>query len=64
MVLVQATPEGWKEDGLFSLPRTSTIRSRSGRFWTHPVVANGKLYLRDQDLIFCFELKDQIARAR
>jgi outer membrane protein assembly factor BamB len=63
VVLVQATPEGWKEDGRFSLPKTSNIRPPSGRFWTHPVVANGKLYLRDQDLIFCFDIKDQIARA-
>jgi hypothetical protein len=28
-----------------------------GRIWTHPVVANGKLYLRDQDLIHCYAVK-------
>ena len=25
--------------------------------WAHPVVANGKLYLRDQDTLFCYEVK-------
>ncbi len=64
VVLVPATPDGWKEDGRFSLPKESQIRPPAGRFWTHPVVANGRLYLRDQDLIFCFDVKDQIVRAR
>jgi outer membrane protein assembly factor BamB len=64
VALVQANTTGWKEDGRFSLPKESQVRVPSGRFWTHPVIANGKLYLRDQDLIFCFDVKDQIARAR
>jgi alcohol dehydrogenase (cytochrome c) len=25
--------------------------------WPHPVVANGKLYLRDQELLQCYDLK-------
>ena len=28
-----------------------------GKIWTHPVVANGKLFLRDEDLIFCYDVK-------
>ncbi|MEN9635800.1 MAG: hypothetical protein RL077_4204, partial [Verrucomicrobiota bacterium] len=27
------------------------------KIWTHPVVSNGKLYLRDQDLIYCYDVK-------
>jgi outer membrane protein assembly factor BamB len=49
-VLIEATPDGWKENGRFRVPRESTRRSPSGKFWTHPVIANGRLYLRDQDL--------------
>jgi hypothetical protein len=31
---------------------------RSGReSWAHPVIANGKLYLRDQDRLTCFTVK-------
>ena len=41
----------------FKLPAISALRRPSGRFWTHPVVANGKLYLRDQELLYCYELK-------
>jgi hypothetical protein len=32
-------------------------RSRRGCIWTHPVIANGRLYLRDQDLISCHDVK-------
>jgi outer membrane protein assembly factor BamB len=30
-----------------------------GMIWTHPVIANGKLYLRDQELIFCFDVSSK-----
>ena len=25
--------------------------------WAHPVIANGKLYIRDQDNLFCYDIK-------
>jgi outer membrane protein assembly factor BamB len=59
VVLVEATPEGWRECGRLNLPRESQRRSPSGKFWTHPVIADGRLYLRDQDLLFCFDIKDR-----
>jgi outer membrane protein assembly factor BamB len=31
-------------------------RSRSPA-WSHPVIANGKLYVRDQDLLLCYDIK-------
>ncbi|HTU18633.1 MAG TPA: PQQ-binding-like beta-propeller repeat protein [Gemmataceae bacterium] len=56
-VLVPASSDGWEEKGRFTIPQHSEQRSRRGGVWTHPVVANGKLYLRDQELIFCYEVK-------
>lgn len=41
----------------FALPETSKLRRPSGKSWTHPVIANGKLYLRDQELLYCYEVK-------
>jgi hypothetical protein len=55
-VLVSASGNDWKEDGRFTIPEKTKKPRKSGRIWTHPVVANGKLYLRDQDLIFCFDV--------
>ena len=53
IVLAPATPTGYREAGRFRLQPQSKIRSSRGKIWTHPVVANGKLYLRDQEYIYC-----------
>jgi outer membrane protein assembly factor BamB len=57
VALVEASPAGWKEQGQFTLDPQSQIRSRQGRIWVHPVISNGRLYLRDQDLIYCYDVK-------
>jgi hypothetical protein len=31
----------------------------SGKVWTPPVIANGRLYLRDQEFLFCFNISDR-----
>jgi outer membrane protein assembly factor BamB len=56
--LVDATPAvKFNVISSFELPEKSKIRPQRGGVWTHPVVANGKLYLRDQELLFCYEVK-------
>jgi outer membrane protein assembly factor BamB len=57
VVLVEATPKGWTEKGRFTLSPQTKIRSARGAIWTHPVISHGRLYLRDQDLIYCYEVK-------
>ncbi|MDX1944424.1 MAG: PQQ-binding-like beta-propeller repeat protein [Pirellulaceae bacterium] len=57
VVLIDATPAGWQEHGRFKIDPQTTLRSPSGGIWTHPVVANGKLFLRDQDLLACYDIK-------
>ena len=57
VVLIEATPKGYSEKSRFKLDPQTTIRSPQGRIWTHPVISNGRLYLRDQDLIYCYAVK-------
>ncbi|MCE9532187.1 MAG: PQQ-like beta-propeller repeat protein [Planctomycetes bacterium] len=57
VVLIEASKVGWKEGGRFKLPQQSKLRKPSGKIWTPPVVANGRLFLRDQDLVFCYDVK-------
>mgnify|MGYP000429745325 CR=1 FL=1 len=57
VALVGANTGGWKEHGRFKLEPQTELRKSSGRIWTHPVVANGVLYLRDQELLFAFDVK-------
>ena len=49
--LVEATPTAYREKGRFE------IKQGSLPTWTHPVVAGGRLYLRDQDTIYAFDVK-------
>ena len=58
LAVVAASPDGWKEFCRIEIPeRIKDNPSTDKLLWTHPVVANGKLYLRDHDLLFCFNLK-------
>jgi outer membrane protein assembly factor BamB len=54
--LVEVSTKSWKETGRFEIPEKSKFERRGGAIWTHPVVANGKLYLRDHELLFCFDI--------
>lgn len=58
LTCIQASPDGWKEFGRLELPEKSKIQTMDNKIWTHPVVANGMLYLRHHDLLFCFDLKN------
>jgi len=57
VALAAADTGGWKEHGRFKLEPQTELRKRSGRIWTHPVVGNGVMYLRDQELLFAFDVK-------
>jgi len=51
MILIEPSREGYIERGRFSQPD----RTRESA-WTHPVIANGKLYVRDQDALLCYDI--------
>jgi outer membrane protein assembly factor BamB len=55
--LADASPAGLHLTGQFTLPEQSKLRRSNAKLWTHPVVANGRLYLRDQELLFCYAVK-------
>ncbi len=59
VVLIDASPEGWQEHGRFKLDPQTDVRSSRGAIWTHPVVVNGRLFLRDQDLLSCYDVKER-----
>lgn len=54
IALVEATPTGYKEKGRFEQPDRSDKNS-----WPHPVIAGGRLYIRDQDLLLCYDVKQK-----
>jgi outer membrane protein assembly factor BamB len=52
MLLVKANPKAYVEKGRFDPPGRSRYLA-----WAHPVIANGRLYLRDQDVLLCYDVK-------
>jgi outer membrane protein assembly factor BamB len=54
MLLVEPNREQLVERGRFDQPDRTESPA-----WTHPVIANGKLYVRDQDLLLCYEVKEK-----
>jgi outer membrane protein assembly factor BamB len=57
LVLAEASPSGWTEHGRFQLEAQSSQRASRGAIWMHPVIANGKLYLRDQEMLSCYDVR-------
>jgi outer membrane protein assembly factor BamB len=56
VALVEATP------GKYNLKSTFTTPSRPGAkgpAWAHPVISDGKLYLRHADVLFCYDVKGE-----
>jgi outer membrane protein assembly factor BamB len=54
VVLAEVSPTGVKEKGRFDQPERTDQKS-----WTHPVIAGGCLYLRDQDLLLCYDVRQR-----
>ena len=47
LALVEATPDGYRE--------VSTVQALSGKCWTVPTLAGGRLYLRSNRYLYCVE---------
>ena len=57
VALMKRTTNVWQEVSRFTIPETSKVRRKKGKIWTPPVIAHAKLYLRDQDLLFCYDIR-------
>ncbi len=53
MSLVKADPESFEEVSHFKVPGSGDRPS-----WAHPVIVDGRLYLREGDSIFCYSIVD------
>jgi hypothetical protein len=60
VALVEATPEAYREKGRFTPPdpprhlRTGFMTDKA---WAYPVVANGRLYVRDVGTLWCYDVR-------
>jgi hypothetical protein len=52
MMLLEATPQAYREKGSFAIPN---VRDPS---WSHPVIINGRLYLREQANLYIYDVRE------
>ena len=52
----KASESGYQEAGKFKIPQLSKLRPSQGKVWAHPVIANGRLILRDYELLFVYDI--------
>lgn len=50
MALIEASPEGYRLKGTFQIP------GAGGDSWAHPVIAHGRLYLREKDRLWVYQI--------
>jgi hypothetical protein len=55
VALVKASPEAYKELGRFTPPGIPS--DRKGKAWAYPVVANGRLYIRDAQCLWSYDVE-------
>jgi hypothetical protein len=51
--LVEPSPDGYKEVSTFLIPKPQ------GPSWAHPAIAGGKLYLREGDTVWCYDVRQR-----
>ena len=54
MALVVCKPDGFEVLGRFAVPRGG-----EGLYWAHPVVCNGRLYLRHADRLCAYDIREK-----
>jgi outer membrane protein assembly factor BamB len=49
--LAEATPAAYREKGRFEIPAKAQLS------WAHPVISDGRLYVRNQDVLMVYDIK-------
>ena len=55
VALVEASSEGYREKGRFTPPEPP--KHTNEKAWAYPVVANGRLFIRDLSSLWCYDIK-------
>ena len=57
VALAEATPDAYRQKGRFMPPdRPKQTRAAMEKAWAYPVVANGRLYIRELDSLWCYDI--------
>ena len=57
VALVEPTPAGYREKGRFTPPNQPPKSNAMEKAWAYPAVANGRLYIRDHQMLWCYDVR-------
>jgi outer membrane protein assembly factor BamB len=57
VAVIEASPDAYKEQGRFTPPDQPKHNNSMEKSWAYPVIANGRLYIRDLDTLWCYDIK-------
>ena len=57
VALVKASPDGFTVVSEFALPKMDGLGKDP--LWAYPAIANGRLYIRFWDVLFCYDIKGE-----
>jgi outer membrane protein assembly factor BamB len=57
VALVAPSAEAYREKGRFTPPEQPKRSNEMEKAWAYPIVANGRLYIRDQNSLWCYDVK-------
>ena len=60
MALIEANPKQYNLKSTFTLPRRDGM---SGPGWAHPVIVDGRMYIRHSDVLLVYDVKEKGSRA-
>ncbi len=55
--LIEPSAEGYREKGRFTPPGLPARANQMEKAWAYPVIADGRLYLRDKEMLWCYDVK-------
>ncbi len=57
VALIEASPEAYRERGRFTPPNQPKHGNPMEKAWAYPVIADGRLYIRDLNILWCYDIK-------
>lgn len=61
VALVEPSADGYREKGRFQPSDQPKRKGRMEKAWVYPVVADGRLYIRDHNMLWCYDVKASAA---
>jgi outer membrane protein assembly factor BamB len=57
VAIIEASPEAYREKGRFTPPEQPKRANQLEKAWSYPVIANGRLYIRDTSSLWCYDIQ-------